>query len=307
MFKKYLLILIMLSFFILPVVSATCETIIDTYYVNDNGSTGCPGYNYSTINNAILAHPSCARIFICDGTYNEDVSLGISNSSLILEGEAEGEVTINGISNSSVVNMHNTEDIYLKNLVLNSTKNYGIGVNLSDDVVIENIELSMSNNSYATGIYVYGSNNLEFKGNILIDGVESTNTNYDVKGVGFSQSSATINTDSFEIRNISGASTKFEGFTSGLYVNDSDLEINSGLKIWSLLSNNSLVHGIYIEQNSNVNFNSDLNIGIIMSPKIKSIKISSSEVNFTGPVSITTLMCTSSVNMGVEISSDSDV
>jgi hypothetical protein len=281
-------------------VNATSCRSWDTLYVNDTGNAyGCAGYDYTTIGEAISVADTCTKIIVCDGDYDEHVTFS-NKESIILEGEAEDEVFITSFV-SPIINVYNSDDITLKNLTINSGPK-GVTINQSDDFTFENIKITSQTSAYPVGSAIYNSNNFKIKGNFLIDGINGTGNTH---GFYIRNSTGEINTNSFEIKDVTTSGVDSDVF--GLFIEDySTVDIKTPINVNQISSTNHFAYGISIDS-SIVNFDDELNVGIIFGDVAKAININNSDVNFNDLTNINLVVANSGVGIGVEITGGSDV
>jgi len=302
--KIYLIFLgvLLVCLFLPTTYASVCGRTIDTYYVNDDGdATGCAGYDFTTISEAVANDKTCAKIIVCDGTYNDTLLISGADT-LIIEGEAEGEVLISTSYNGTIINIVSSEFMKLKNLNINASNGNGISTNDLDNFTLENIQILNADVTHATGIGIYNSSDFEIKGNFLIESVNGTGN---TSGLKIQNSTGEINTDSFEIKDVTTSGVDSD--LSGLVIkSNSTVDIKTPININQISSTNHLTNGISIDS-SIVNFDDEVNVGIIFGAIVKAIKISDSEVNFNNLTNINLVVANSGAGMGVEITGSSDV
>lgn len=178
------------------------------YYVHDDGYTSdCRGFTHYTISEALVNDSVCARIYVCEGTYNEDITIP-NNSSVQIIGK--GVVNIIGKTKGIYALGGN---VVLDNLNIINTKNIGIyGANL-DNLELKNIIINNISDA-AAGIGISSVNDLTLE-NILIDNVKGNVP----KGINIYDSTVTSN--NVDIKNILGKNDTF-----GLSLIDSNLNAN---------------------------------------------------------------------------------
>jgi PGF-pre-PGF domain-containing protein len=178
------------------------------YYVHDDGYTSdCRGFTHYTISEALVNDSVCARIYVCEGSYNEDITIP-NNSSVQIIGK--GVVNIVGKTKGIYALGGN---VVLDNLNIINTKNIGIyGANL-DNLELKNIIINNISDA-AAGIGISSVKDLTLE-NILIDNVKGNVP----KGINIYDSTVTSN--NVDIKNVLGKNDTF-----GLSLIDSNLNAN---------------------------------------------------------------------------------
>lgn len=109
-------------------------------YIVDNtsDSQSCEGGTsfYSTIQDAVDASTNNSTIYICDGTYNEFITVNKNGLYIKKSVDASGEVIITNSNN--IFTLGDINDILLESLTLNSTNKDGIKANDVGGVAIQN-------------------------------------------------------------------------------------------------------------------------------------------------------------------------
>ncbi|MDD3178407.1 MAG: PGF-pre-PGF domain-containing protein [Candidatus ainarchaeum sp.] len=305
--SKFIIISFLFLIF-LPSVLGACTRVDPVVYVNDSGdSTNCPGYDYTTINEALNAHPSCVYINVCDGTYNENISIDNTKGIFIKGITTYGDVIIN---NSSLLNIIDSNDIYLKDLKFKNGS-YGLNIYSSKDIDLENISISdMSGSLYNSGLSISNSSDVSVKGNISVSNISGINNSVGIRFYNVE------NLDLSEITNLDISSiTSSQEYSLSIGINFENIKnsiiINSELLI-SNINSNSMSIGLGIID-SNVSLNDSVLISNINSEgglygvKIDNINNLKNNIVFNNITNIENLEANILDAYGIFISGNNDV
>ncbi len=161
------------------------------YYVHDDGYTSdCRGFTHYTISEALANDSVCSRIYVCEGSYNEDILIPNTQGIQII---GKGVVNITGSTQGIYLLGGN---VRLEGLNIVNTKNIGIYASNLTNFELKNLIITNISDSVA-GIMLVDSKNVDFE-NVLIDGVKGNTP----KGISIYNSE--INAENLDIKNVVG-------------------------------------------------------------------------------------------------------
>lgn len=219
----FLFFLITILSFSLPVLST-----IPTVYVDSDGvGTGCPGYNFKNISAAVQNASLGYNVYICNGTYFENVVVDKKLSIL-----GEGNVTIVGSGTEGALTL------LASNVTVSKVTVTGGAMGISVMGNYSNVQASVkgiSNDSEVLGLFIGGNHNYL---NISIGNLTSTGNT--ACGVLTNGSSSDNVFNGLQIYNVSSYST---AIGIGLLGNRNNL---SGVDIYGIQSSNSMAIGMIL-------------------------------------------------------------
>jgi len=135
-----------------------CDYVVD----NTTGTHDCEGGTsfYSTIQDAVDASTDNSTIYICDGTYNEAVTIDKDGLYIKKSDSATGDVII--VNHDNVFELDGVRDILFESLKIRSTSNNGINSNWNIGAIgVQMCDINVSED----GIDIHGNSN----GLLIID------------------------------------------------------------------------------------------------------------------------------------------
>jgi len=270
------------------------QTGSDYVVDNTNENHSCEGSTsfYHTIQDAIDASTDNSHINICDGTYNESISVNKNNLYIKKNDSATGDVIIS--NSDTVFKLNNIKNIFFESLKIKSSSNDGIRANRDvDDFGIKNCEIDavdngiqLSRNAKYLSISdtnITASNNGVIVNRRVTNGININNTNIVAKNYGLiivRDVSKKINLNHININTTTKDSIHFSraiyndvnitdsSFVSGDDGIEFDRYLNKNISITNTTIK-SVGNGIYFHRSingginiDNVDINSTSNIGI---------------------------------------------
>lgn len=241
--------------FAILLLSTAMAVEYDTVYVNDDGDdTGCPGYDFSTISEALdSVDSSDAKIIVCDGTY-ENVFIDENGAeNLVIMGETgRNPVIIKGSSDRPVFSFFDSSDITLSSLMIKEGED-GIEFYGTDSIVLEDLSVSDQTGGMASGIEVVSSPDVTFKGYISVENVTGTQNVYGI--VLSNVDEVNIETDNLKVSYVGSNGDEVVGMS---FSGCEEVLIDSPVTIREIDNTNFHSTGLRINECNDVDFKGSL-------------------------------------------------